>query len=249
MSVLDDEIKKYTKNGFNVQYKKQKKHGKMAILVRKKGGFSGLLGAQVAHVIYYADRDVNTSNIREFLKEYRKIYLENDFDTDDKGIFIYSGDIDKGLFIDLKEALIRDEDILNTISVKKAKLTEKRVSVQGLLKKIRKFEPPTKPKREKQLENMLISNLQAFYPNVRTQLTYERARVDAQIGSIGIEVKYQPNAGDFDRLYGQIEKYLKHLDSVIAVIGYERSKESTKYFKKRLQERGWLNKRVYVIIK
>jgi len=28
---------------------------------------------------------------------------------------------------------------------------------------------------------------------MRTQLTYERTRIDAQIGKIGIEIKYQPD--------------------------------------------------------
>lgn len=96
---------------------------------------------------------------------------------------------------------------------------------------------------------MLISNLQAFYPNVQTQLTYERARIDAKIGGIGIEIKLKPNAGDYDRLYGQIEKYLRHLDTVVVVIGAEKSKQSTRYFKQRMKDRNWLNKRVYIVTK
>ena len=94
---------------------------------------------------------------------------------------------------------------------------------------------------------MLVSYLRAFYPDLRTQLTYERARIDAQIGKVGIELKFQPSAGAFDRLYGQIEKYLKHLKCVIVVIGYEKSKEDTRYFRNRLKERGWLKDRVFVI--
>ena len=40
---------------------------------------------------------------------------------------------------------------------------------------------------------MLVSHLRAFYPYMRTQLTYERTRIDAQIGKVGIEIKYQPD--------------------------------------------------------
>ena len=189
-----------------------------------------------------------------------------------------SGKVDKGMFRDLKKALVRNKDIESTISIKvlpktvihktkkvieetrikekitereivRRKVTKEHISVRGLVGKISRFEPPRRPKREKQLENMLISYLQAFYPNVRTQMTYERARIDAQIGAVGIEIKYQPSAADFDRLYGQVEKYLKYLDYVIIVIGYEKSKEDTRYFKRRLKERGWLNKRVKVITK
>ena len=272
MSALENEIKKYKKRGFEVSKKRTKKHGKVMLLAKKTGGIlGGFIGGYAGRYIYYVDGDSNTKNIREFLKGYSNFYIRNDWDTSDKGIFMCSGKIDKGLFRDLKRALVRDEDISGTISTKtvprvtiknrkkvieeeriaereitRRKVTEERISVRGLLNKIKKFEPPTRPKREKQLENMLVSYLQAFY-DVRTQLTYERARIDAKIGTIGIEIKYQPNAGEFDRLYGQIEKYLKHLDYVVAVIGSEKSKEDTKYFKNRLKERGWLNNRVFVI--
>lgn len=130
----------------------------------------------------------------------------------------------------------------------KAKVaTQKTTELNQVLRKVRKFNPYKKPRREKGLEAMLVSYLRAFYPDLRTQLTYERARIDAQIGQVGIELKFQPNAGAFDRLYGQIEKYLKNLKFVIIVIGYEKSKEDTRYFTKRMKERGWLNDRVFVV--
>jgi len=119
--------------------------------------------------------------------------------------------------------------------------------VKQVLGRIKRFTPYKRPQKERELEAMLVSYLRAYYPDTRTQLTYERARIDAQIEKVGIEIKYQPGAGELDRLYGQIEKYLKHLDYVIAVIGYEKSKETTQYFKKRLKERGWLKDRVFVI--
>lgn len=271
---LENEIAKYDKKGFKVKQKRTLKHGKRFFLAKTKGGVSGWLGAYDALYIYYAEGDSNTKNIREFLKDYTRFYGKHDFDESDKGFFMCSGKIDKGLFKDLQNALVRDSDVRRTIKTKslprvtvtrkgrfveeerireritereirRRRVAEERISVRGLIRKIGKFEPPTRPKREKQLENMLISYLQAFY-NVRTQLTYERARIDAKIGTTGIEIKYRPSAGDFDRLYGQIEKYLKHLDEVIVIISSERSKELTKSFKKRLKERGWLNKRAFV---
>lgn len=272
MNALENEIKKFKKRGFEVRQKRTLRHGKRILLTKEKGGISGfLVGGFDALYIYYVDEDSNTKNIREFLKDYSRIYDKQDFDTGDKGIFMCSGKIDKWLFRDLRKALVQNYDIDSTISVKSLprttvekrkkvieeeritereitgrRVTEERISIRGLLRKIGRFEPPTRPKKEKQLENMLVSYLQAFY-NVRTQLTYERARIDAQIGKIGIEIKYQPSAGDFDRLYGQIDKYLRHLDYIIAVIAYEKSIEATRFFKKRLKERGWLNKRVFVV--
>jgi len=129
---------------------------------------------------------------------------------------------------------------------KEAEAKPKPSEVKQVLIRIKRFKPFRRAKKEKELETMLVSNLRAFYPELRTQLTYERARIDAQIERIGIELKFQPNAGDFDRLYGQIDKYLRHLDYVIVVIGYEKSAEDTRFFKKRLKERGWLN-RVFVV--
>ena len=136
------------------------------------------------------------------------------------------------------------------VSKKEAKLKRVRAKpeapgVKQVLRRIKQFIPYKRAKKERELEAMLVSYLRAYYPDMRTQLTYERARIDAQIGRIGIEIKYQPSS--FDTLYGQIDKYLRHLDYVIAVIGYEKSIEATRFFKKRLKERGWLNNRVFVI--
>lgn len=277
MSAVKEEIAKYKKKGFKVDQKRTLRHGKRFILSKEKGGVSGFFGGFDALYIYYADGNSNTKNVPEFLKDYHRIYDKNDWDTNDKGIFICSGSLDKELFKEFRDALIKDRDLRKTIKTKavgktairkkrrvveeerikekitereitRRRVTEEHISVRGLVNKIKKFEPHVRAKREKQLENMLVSYLQAFY-SVRTQLTYERARIDAKIGNVGVEIKYQPSAGDFDRLYGQIEKYLKNLDHIIVVIGYEKSKEITKSFQKRLKERGWLNKRVYVITK
>lgn len=271
MSSLENELAKYKKKGFRVHQRRTLKHGKRFFLIQKRGLFSSDVGIY----IYYVDGDSNTTNIRNFLKDYPKFFEEHDFDdSQDKGFFICTGKFDKGLFRDLKEALVEDRDVRKTIKTKvfprvsvrkekrvveeerirervtereirRRKITEERISVKALLSHIKKFEPPSIPRKEKQLENMLVSYLQAFY-DVRTQLTYERARIDAKIGTIGIEIKYRPSAGDFDRLYGQVEKYLSHLDNVIVVIGSERSKQLTNSFKRRLKQRGWLNKRAFV---
>lgn len=131
------------------------------------------------------------------------------------------------------------------VKPKTEKTKPKSPEVKQVLRRIKRFTPYKRAKKERELETMLVSYLRAHYPDMRTQMTYERARIDAQIDKIGIEIKYQPS--EFDRLYGQIKKYLKHLDFVIAVIGYEKSKETTRYFKKRLKERGWLGERVFVV--
>jgi hypothetical protein len=116
--------------------------------------------------------------------------------------------------------------------------TTKSPLVDELLTKIQAFRPYKRPQSEKQLEDMLMQHLRVFYPSLRTQLSYERTQIDGQIERVGIELKYQPKEAHMDRLFGQVEKYSRHLDHVIVVIAYERSRESTAYFRKRLKRSG-----------
>jgi hypothetical protein len=159
-------------------------------------------------------------------------------------VLLESPKITKKKILNMTKALTK-----KAVLTKEAKPLEKpkpkAPEVKQVLRRIRRFKPHKKPRKERELEAMLVSYLGAFYPDIRTQMTYERARIDVQIGKIGIEIKYQPSS--FDRLYGQIDKYLRHLDYVIAVVGYEKSPETTRFFKKRLKERGWLNSKVFVL--
>jgi len=128
----------------------------------------------------------------------------------------------------------------------KVEVVEKPRMVEEVIGRIREFRPYRRACKEKHIEDMLMQHLRIFYPSLRTQLQYERTQIDAQIGKVGIEIKYQPNESELDRLYGQIEKYLRHLDYIIAVIGYERSAESTDQFRKRLKRANW-DKQVFVV--
>lgn len=118
--------------------------------------------------------------------------------------------------------------------------------VDELTTRIQAFRPYKRPQNEKQLEDMLMQHLRVFYPSLRTQLSYERTQIDGQIDRIGIELKYQPKEAHMDRLFGQVEKYSRHLDHVIVIIAYERSRESTTYFRKRLN-RSNLTEKVSVV--
>ena len=262
MSALETILERYKKRGFKVAQRRTLKYGKRIFLRKERGGFAGFLGGFYAVYLYYVDGDSDGKNITEFLRDYQKFYRKENFDTEDKGIFLCAGKFDKQLFLELKRTIVKNREIAGTISVKilsskvakkrktaetKEKKKKERFSVGELIRKIKRFQLPSKPKREKQLENMLISYLRAYYPDMVTQLTYERARIDAKIGNVGIEIKLQPSSSDFDRLYGQLEKYLKYLEHVIVVIGSERSKDATNSFKRRLKERGWLSKKVSIV--
>jgi hypothetical protein len=260
MSLLEKEILKYEKKGFKLLQKRTLKYGIRIFLKREYGLLRGFDGVY----IYYVDGDATTDNLREAFKDYAKFYEEQGFGEGDKGFFLCSGSLDEKLFKDLKKAMISDADIRNSIKaistgkevvekaleVTKKALREVKVEtakVENVIEKIKKFSPPKMPKKEKELENMLISYLSAFYPNIKTQVYYERTKIDVTIGDIGIEIKYQPSASELDRLYGQVDKYCRYLDKIIVVIGYEKAKEYTESFEQRLRQRNWLNSKVFLV--
>jgi hypothetical protein len=266
MSLLEKEILKYEKRGFKVEQKRTLKYGSRTFLKKEGGFFGGFEGVY----IYYVDGDSTTDSLRECFKDYVKFYEAEEFGEGDKGFFICSGSGDEKLFKDLRKAMINDEEIRNSIKVVGLgkeileKATKKEVleevirkapkelkletpKVENVIEKIKKFSPHKTPKKEKELENMLVSYLSAFYPNIQTQMSYERTKIDVTIGNIGIEIKHQPSASELDRLYGQVDKYCRHLDKIIIVIGYEKSREYTESFEQRLRQRNWLNSKVFLV--
>jgi hypothetical protein len=266
MDLLEKEILKYEKNNFKAVQRRTLKHGSKIVLKQKR--FGGLASESV--YLYYIDGDCTVDSLREVFKDYVKFYEESvsgRIGESGKGYLLCSGSVDDKLFKDVRKALIRSEDARNSIklvsSAKKEetvlaeslKRTEERQVTKGkvsselkaIMEKIKGFHPPRVPKKEKDLDNMLISYLSASFSNIRTQMAYEKAKIDAQIGRIGIEIKYQPNASELNRLYGQIDAYCKHFDQVVVVIGYARSREDIESFQERLKERGWLNSKVFVI--
>jgi hypothetical protein len=259
------EILKYEKKGFDVK-KRTMKYGIRVHLKKETEGFlsSGFEGVY----IYYVEGDASLDSIRDCLKDYLKFYKAEEFGEGDKGFFMVSGSVDERLFKDLKKALINDNDeIRNSIKIvslgesskkdvekeqtKKEKQPDKEQEEshesKEIITKINRFALHKKPKTEKELDSMLIHFLSAFYPDIETQVAYQNARIDAKIGNIGVEIKFQPSSSEFDRLYGQVEKYLKFLDKVIVVVGFEKTRELSDSFEKRVKERGWLNNKVHVI--
>lgn len=260
MDVLEKEILKHEKNNFKVIQRRTLKHASKIVLKRKRYGG---LGSENVY-IYYVDGDCTIDSLREFLKDYVGFYEEasSGIAESGKGLFLCSGAVDAKLFKDAGKALIRDDDARNSIKLvgsgkMKGREDEGERSKRGIektsddsnaiLAKIRKFTIHKMPKTEKDLDSMLVHYLSAFYEDICTQVAYQNTKIDAQIGNVGIEIKYQPSSSELDRLYGQTEKYLKHLEKVIVVIGYEKSRELTETFEKRIKERGWLNSRVFVV--
>ena len=265
-------LEKYKKSGFEVRQRRTLKHGKRFYLTKKKGGVSGFLGGADGLYIYYVDGDSNTDNIREFLKDYSNYYDSEEFDEEDKGFFMCSGKIDTGLFKDLRDALIKDNDVKGTIRtkvLKKATVTKKRtietekikekvtereitrkrvteeveITLQSVLKEVKKFKSSAPKIRGKQKEKLYTTALSGYlshaFPDIEMEQPVGRGcKIDALVGRIGIEAKYRPDANEINRLYGQIDTYLQFLDSIIVVF-FDTSSGAVNDFKKKLQRGGY----------
>jgi len=115
----------------------------------------------------------------------------------------------------------------------------KEVTVKSIIQEIKKYRPPpVKGRRiEEKLTIGLISFLQSSFPDIELEQPIAKgARIDAIIGGkIGIEAKYRPQATEFDRLYGQVEKYLRRLDHVIVVF-FETPSRDVHNFRNRINK-------------
>ena len=195
-------LDKYKKSGFEVQQRRTLKHGKRFYLTKKKGGVSGFLGEAQGLYIYYVDGDSNTSNIREFLKDYDKFYDSQEFDDDDKGFFICSGNIDTGLFGDLRNALIEDNDVKRTIKTKVLKkatvtkrrtikeerikekvtereitrktITEEEITLKYVLQEVKKFKSSASKIQGKQKEKLYITALSGYLSHAFPSIEMEQ---------------------------------------------------------------------------
>jgi len=235
MSHLQNEIAKFNKKGFEVKQRRTLKHGKRVFLVKKRGFFSG--GGFYGIYIYHVDGDSNTKNIREFLKDYSRFYDRENFDTEDKGIFMCSGEIDKGLFRDLKKALVGDRDTTNTISIKtlpkvtvkkrnvvqeeriKKIVAEEHISLRGVLKAVRGISF-IQSKREKGYEKQLYQWLSAKNYSVVHESLRRGARFDLVLGDdeIAVELKIIKSSSDFRPLIGQIMQYRDQFKKIVIVL-------------------------------
>jgi len=123
MDVLEKEILKYEKNGFKIDHKRTLKHGLRKVLF-KKGGW---LGSDTLVYFYYVDGDASTDSFREFFKDYGKFYEDKNMDPSDgdRGFFVSSGYANEKDFKDLRKAMIRDDDVRNSIKLLKTGKSQK----------------------------------------------------------------------------------------------------------------------------
>jgi hypothetical protein len=177
MNPLENEILKYEKKGFKKEQKKTLKYGTRIYLL-KKGGF---FGNDKGVFIYYIDGDAPDDSVREYFKDLVKFYEDRSFEYD-KSFFIVSGSLDEKLFKDLRHINVKEENRNKVKAIILEKTTEKEAekesnekeaekdyekplrkereietpNVTEVIGKIKKFNPLRMPKKEKELEDMLL---------------------------------------------------------------------------------------------
>jgi hypothetical protein len=120
--------------------------------------------------------------------------------------------------------------------------------LQSIISKIQQFRPLQRVYDEKQYQDMLFSFMSDTFRSLRREVPFPNKKyIDATIGNVGIELKFQPNESDIDRAYSQVESYLDHLDHVIIVISSPRTPDAMRYLEDKLERRGWLNSRVFIV--
>jgi hypothetical protein len=119
--------------------------------------------------------------------------------------------------------------------------------VEYLTRAIQDFHPPRNPPNEVAYHDMLVSNLQTNYPDIKLHRQIG-SEIDAVVGRIGIEAKLWLRKQEADRLYSQIDTFLHdgYVDRLVVVL-YQPTPQWQNYLNEKLARRGWLQGQVRVI--
>jgi predicted nucleotide-binding protein len=112
MDLLDREILKYEKRGFEILQRRRVKSGLRIYLEKDLGRFSGFYGVY----FYYVDGFASIQTIRDCIKDYLKFYENENFGEGDKG-FLVCSEVDKKAFNALKKAKIEDNEIRKSLKL------------------------------------------------------------------------------------------------------------------------------------
>ncbi len=146
------------------------------------------------------------------------------------------------------ESEIIDRDVLIK-DLSEETIDETNIRIHSISKRInqwKKVSPNIRGKRkERQLTLSMTGYLASSYPNISHEERLGSNRIDAVIDDIGIEAKHRPNQNEINRLYGQVDDYLRHLSHVIVVF-FDTNQTMINNFNKKLRT-GNYHKKVTVI--
>lgn len=248
MSLLETEISKLKKKGYEIAKTKTLKYGKTVYLEKKISGVKGFLIKSCDRIyLYFAEGESNIRNMTEFLNEYRKFYNDNEFDSSDKGYFLVSGTFDKSDFNKLRNGLYKSDELKNSIVVRqvesevikqksefqqekiKEKIVEREITRTNITTEKVSFSKVVRTiesidfiacEKEKDYENQLYQFLGAKGFEVCHEKSRKGARFDLVIGDdeIAVELKIIKGSSEFQRLLGQIMQYKSQFNNIIIVL-------------------------------
>ena len=94
--------------------------------------------------------------------------------------------------------------------------------------------------KEKKMTISMTSYLASKFPGITQEQNLGGNRIDAVIGKIGIEAKYRPDQNEINRLYGQVDDYLRYLDHIIVVF-YDTNQSMINNFRRKIKTGGYDN--------
>lgn len=148
----------------------------------------------------------------------------------------------------IKSKQAKKEEIKEKITIEReAERTvtkEADVSVNSIKRNINKWKNVA-PKvtgrgKEKKMTISMTSYLASKFPEITLEQNLGGNRIDAVVGKIGIEAKYRPNQSEINRLYGQVDDYLRYLDHVVVVF-YDTNQTMINNFKRKIKTGGYDN--------
>jgi hypothetical protein len=149
---------------------------------------------------------------------------------------------------DIEIKQVDREIIYKNDSVKEVQVTpidETNLFVSSIKNKINHWKnvsPKIRGKgKERQLTLSMTGYLSSSYPNITLEQRLGSNRIDAVIDNIGIEAKYRPNQNEINRLYGQVDDYLRYLSHIVVVFS-DTNQTMINNFNKKLRTGNYHNK-------
>lgn len=141
-----------------------------------------------------------------------------------------------------KEEIIKREIMIE--AVKEAEITVG--SIKREINKWKNVAPKVSGKgKEKKMTLSMTGYLSGKFPEISLEEKLGRSRIDATIGKIGIEAKYRPDQNEINRLFGQVDSYLRYLDHIIVVF-FDTKQAIINEFMRKIRTGGY-NKNVTIM--
>jgi len=152
----------------------------------------------------------------------------------------------------VKAKRVEEEEIKEKITIeretKRKVVEEVEISVDSIRRSINKWKdvaPKVSGRGKERKMTLSMTGYLALYPDIAMEYTVGSSKVDAVIGNIGIEAKYRPDQNEINRLYGQVDDYLRGLEHIIVVF-YDTNQSMINNFRRKLRTGGY-SKQVTVV--